>query len=99
MICNSKQSWEVGNTVRAGFMTVTIKSKCFTPGDGLPDLYICANASGDKLYAFIPHNGCTRITPDEARDAIVVHRRHTERLAAQASVKASVSREIDALFA
>ena len=99
MISNSKQQWEVGQTVRAGFMSVTIKAKCFTPGDGLPDLYICANAAGDKLYSFVPHNGCTRITPDEARDAIAVHRHHTERLAAQASVKTSDFCEIDALFA
>lgn len=73
MIRNSKQEWEVGNEVRAGFVKVTIKAKCFTPGDGLPDLYICTNAAGDKLYAFIPHNGLTRITEEEARDAIGVH--------------------------
>ena len=99
MIRNSKQQWEVGQTVRAGFMSVTIKAKCFTPGDGLPDLYICANGAGDKLYAFIPHNGCTRISVEEAREAMDVHRRHAERLAAQAIAKAASSREIDTLFA
>ena len=99
MIRNSKQQWEVGQTVRVGFVSVVVKAKCFTPGDGLPDLYICANAGGDKLYAFIPHNGLTRITVDEARDAIAVHERHAARLAALAIAKAQAAREIDALFA
>ena len=99
MIRNSKQQWEVGNTVRAGFVSVTIKAKCFTPGDGLPDLYICTNAAGDKLYAFIPHNGLARITADEARDAIAAHERHSARLADQAIARAKRAAEVDVLFA
>lgn len=99
MIRNSKQQWEVGNSVRAGFVTVTIKAKCFTPGDGLPDLYICTNAAGDKLYAFIPHNGLTRIDAEEALEAIEVHRRHTESLARDAIARAQGAARIDALFA
>ena len=99
MISNSKQSWEVGNIVRAGFMTVTIKAKCFTPGDGLPDLYICANAAGDKLYAFIPHNGLSRIDAAEARAAIETHRRHADRLAQQVIARAKRVDAFDALRA
>jgi hypothetical protein len=99
MIGNSKQQWEVGQTVRAGFMSVVVKAKCFTPGDGLPDLYICANAAGDKLYSFVPHNGCARITTEEAREAMAVHRRHADRLAAIAIARAKGTSAVAALFA
>lgn len=99
MIRNSKQQWEVGQTVKAGFVSVVVRAKCFTPGDGLPDLYICSNVAGDKLYMFIPHNGLTRISADEARNAIDTHRKHAERLAQQAIARAQRVDAFDALFA
>ena len=99
MIRNSKQSWEVGQTVKAGFVSVVVRAKCFTPGDGLPDLYICSNAAGDKLYAFIPHNGLTRISAEEARNAIAVHERHAARLAQDAIARAQRVDAFEALFA
>lgn len=99
MITNSKQQWEVGQTVRAGFVSAVIKAKCFTPGDGLPDLYVCTNVSGDKLYSFVPYHGLTRITADEAQAAMDVHRRHAERIANGAIERARAAADIDALFA
>ena len=99
MIKNSKQAWEVGETVKAGFVSAVVKAKCFTPGDGLPDLYICTNVAGDKLYMFVPYHGLTRISEEEARNAISVHKRHTERLAAMAAANFDARRAIDALFA
>ena len=49
MITRTKQSWEVGQTVKSGFMTLTVKAKIATPGDGLPDAYILINAAGTQL--------------------------------------------------
>lgn len=60
MIKNSKQNWEIGQTVKVGFMTLEVLSKEPTPGDYLPDAYILQSAKG-KQYRFVPHNGLEAI--------------------------------------
>lgn len=58
MIQRSKQKWEIGQTVKVGFMALKVEAKVPTPGDWLPDAY--ALSSNDKFYRFVPHNGLTR---------------------------------------
>lgn len=58
MVRNSKQSWEVGSTVKVGFLSLNVLAKIATPGDWLPDCY--ALTSNGKFYKFVPHNGLTR---------------------------------------
>lgn len=60
MIQNSAQDWTVGNTVRVGFLTLTVKRIELTPGDYKPDAYILEAKSGQQ-YRFVPHNGLQRI--------------------------------------
>lgn len=60
MITRSKQNWEVGNTVKVGFLSLRVLS-VRAEFDGLPDIYTLANQDGTRLYEFIPHNGLTRI--------------------------------------
>ena len=97
MITKTKQSWSVGATVKAGFVTVVVKAVCATPG--APDAYVCTNTAGTQLYSFVPHNGLTKITAEEAREMIAVSERHAAKLAAQAIAKASAKHKIDAIFA
>lgn len=59
MISRTKQNWTPGQTVRVGFLTLTIVEKVATPGNWLPDQYVLTNRSG-AFYKFIPHNGLTR---------------------------------------
>ncbi len=49
-------------------MTLNIRAALKTPGDYLPDAYILSNLRGDKLYKFVPHNGCQAITIDKAKE-------------------------------
>ena len=60
MIKNSKQTWEVGEAVKVGFLTLIVCAKIATPGDFAPDAYAMTTAKGDKFYRFVPHNGLTR---------------------------------------
>lgn len=61
MITKSKQVWQVGETVKVGFMSLRILAKVATPGNYLPDQYALTNADGSRFYRFIPHNGCSRV--------------------------------------
>lgn len=99
MITKTKQSWEVGATVKVGFLSLVVKAAVATPGDYLPDAYILANAAGTQLYKFVPHNGLEKITTAEARGMLDAAERNASRLAAKAIAKAADSREIDELFA
>jgi hypothetical protein len=56
-----KQCWEVGETVKVGFMSLRVLAKVATPGNYLPDQYALTNADGSRFYRFIPHNGCARV--------------------------------------
>ena len=58
MIRNTKQNWEIGQTVKVGFMSLRVVAKVPTPGDYMPDAY--ALTGNGKLYRFVPHNGIAR---------------------------------------
>lgn len=57
MITRSKQTWQVGEQVKVGFMSLRVLAAQATPGDYLPDAYVLTNAKADKFYRFVPHNG------------------------------------------
>lgn len=59
MITNSKQAWEVGQTVKVGFMSLEVVAKVATPGDYMPDAYALKSAKG-VFYRFVPHNGLSK---------------------------------------
>jgi hypothetical protein len=61
MIRNSNQAWEVGETVKVGFLTLRVMAKEPTPGDYMPDAYILINKDGSRKYRFVPHNGLERM--------------------------------------
>lgn len=60
MITNSKQNWQVGKTVKIGFMTLKVTG-VRAVRDGLPDIYSLVSLDGTKEYEFTPHNGLVRI--------------------------------------
>ena len=95
----AKQDFSIGNTVKVGFMTLVVKAKIPTPGDFLPDAYILANVAGTQLYKFVPHNGCEKISIDDARELLQAAERYAAREAAKAIAKAQAARKVDSLFA
>lgn len=60
MIKNSKQNWEVGSTVKVGFMSLVVKAARETPGDYAPDAYLLVSSKG-QYYEFVPHNGLNKL--------------------------------------
>jgi hypothetical protein len=60
MITKSKQNWQVGETVKVGFMSLIVAAKVPTPGDYLPDAYALTNKGATAFYRFVPHNGLSR---------------------------------------
>jgi len=60
MILNTKQKWDIGNTVRVGFLQLRVIS-CKAIKDGMPDIYGLKSLDGKREYEFIPHNGLRRI--------------------------------------
>lgn len=60
-VTSGKQKWQVGQTVKVGFLTLKVIKFIPTPRDGMPDEYQLTDASETKLYSFIPHNGLTRL--------------------------------------
>jgi hypothetical protein len=60
MITRSAQLWEVGETVKVGFLSLRITAKEPTPGDYAPDAYHLTDRSGTKKYRFVPHKGLER---------------------------------------
>lgn len=63
MINKSKQTWQVGETVKVGFMQLRVVSLEPTPGDYLPDAYLLCGlgANESRKYRFVPHNGLERL--------------------------------------
>jgi len=61
MIQNSRQIWEIGSTVRVGFLTLRVVGKIPTPGDYAPDAYRLTSLDGRKAYEFVPHRGLHRL--------------------------------------
>lgn len=87
----TKQDWSVGATVKVGFLTLTMIAKIPTPGDFKPDAYVLASATKGTFYEFVPHNGLTKITADEARALLAEGKRLAGEQATDAIAKASAS--------
>ena len=66
MITNTTQTWQVGEAVKVGFLQLRVLARVPTPGDYAPDAYVLTNASGERFYRFVPHNGCTRFADLQA---------------------------------
>ena len=61
MITRTKQNWQIGETVKIGFLTgLTVIAKIPTPGDYAPDAYALSHAKTGRLYRFVPHRGIER---------------------------------------
>lgn len=60
MITRTKQNWQIGETVKIGFMTLRVIG-CRAVNDCLPDIYQLTSLDGKKFYEFIPHNSLTRV--------------------------------------
>ena len=99
MISNSKQNWSVGSNVKVGFMTLTVRAAVPTPGDYAPDAYILSNAAGTQLYLFVPHNGLTKISVEEARDMLATARAQADRVARLVIAQAAARTAVEGLFA
>ncbi|MDE2254168.1 MAG: hypothetical protein KGL42_07895 [Betaproteobacteria bacterium] len=102
MISNSKQSWEVGQAIRVGFMHLVVRAKVLTPGDYKPDAYILSNTAGTQLYKAVPYNGVQKISATEARELMADAERCAACLAAtvmdKARADARAMAEINALL-
>ena len=63
MITKTKQTWQVGETVKIGFMTLRVTGIELTPGDYKPDAYLLCGlaANADRKYRFVPHFGIERL--------------------------------------
>ena len=70
MISNSKQNWAPGSVVKAGFLSLIVKAAIPTPGDSYPDAYILSDKAGVRLYKFVPHNGLSSISVEEAKEML-----------------------------
>lgn len=69
MVNSSKQVWEVGQTVKVGFIAgLVVAAKCPTPGDYAPDAYALTQPSTGRFYRFVPHKGIERCR--DLRDAM-----------------------------
>lgn len=89
MITKSKQIWEIGQTVKVGFLSgLMVLAKVATPGDFAPDAYILQR--GEQLYKFVPHNGLEKIDADEAR-ALVSEAAQQKQQAEAAAMKSAQS--------
>ena len=98
MITKTKQNWNVGSTVKVGFMSLIVKSAIATPDDYLPDAYILTNLAGTQLYKFVPHNGLEKITVSEAKELMNQAEIYANKMAAKAIAKMMTVSEIDSLF-
>ena len=69
MITRSKQSWQPGNIVKVGFLSLMVQAAIETPKNYAPDAYLLSNAKGQN-YLFIPHKGLTRYDGQTSTEAI-----------------------------
>lgn len=60
MIRNTNQNWQVGETVKVGFLSLTVAAVVATPGDFRPDAYALVNKGATRFYRFTPHYGLER---------------------------------------
>lgn len=82
---SSKQDWAVGQTVRVGFMSLIVVAGLEATGDGNPGAYILT--SGTQLYSFVPHNGLSKITDEQAVAMCEESKRITAARAARAQAQ------------
>lgn len=61
MITKTDQSWEIGESVKVGFLSLIVTAKEPTPGDHKPDAYMLQSKDGTRNYRFVPHHGIERI--------------------------------------
>lgn len=61
MIKNTRQNWQIGSTVKVGFLTLRVIGAKETPGDYRPDIYLLENLKGTARYEFTPHCGLQKI--------------------------------------
>lgn len=88
MIKNTKQAWEIGQVVKVGFVAgLTIVAKVPTPG--APDAYVLVR--GESVYSFVPHNGLTKISQDDARVMVASAKRVAAANEAKATAAASAA--------
>ena len=78
---NSKQAWQVGQSVRCGFLTLTVIASLAPRGDGLPGAQILTN--GSQLYSFTPYSGLEKISDERAVELCEESKRITEAAAAR----------------
>lgn len=104
MIRNSKQNWTVGQTVRVGFLSLVVVAGLEASGDGNPGAYVLT--SGSQLYSFVPHNGLTKISDEEAVAMCEESKRITAARAARAqaqvarvSTNAAICQKLQAIAA
>ena len=97
MITKTAQNWTVGNTVKVGFLPLTVVAAVATPGDYLPDAYILA--SSKAFYRFVPHNGLEKITAEEAKEEVSRAKEIAARMASQAIENVSAQSAHAALLA
>ena len=62
MIRRTKQAWDIGKTVKVGFLQLEVVDMKAVH-DYLPDLYLLRR--GETYYRFIPHHGLTRLEQRE----------------------------------
>lgn len=93
MITKSKQQWEIGQTVKVGFLSnLIVLAKIATPGDFAPDAYLLRR--NEQLYKFVPHCGLSKIDLLEARELIADAKIQADREAAAAILKAAESARV-----
>lgn len=56
-----KQSWNLGESVKVGFLTLVVLAKEKNSDRYQPNAYLLRSITGDKFYQFVPHNGLTRL--------------------------------------
>jgi|GEM_PF-1271022 len=88
MIKNSKQAWEIGQQVKVGFLSgLTVIAKVATPGDYVPDAYVLLR--GEQFYSFVPHNGISKLSVEEAREMVAEGKRQNAAAEARAAQQAA----------
>ncbi|HEV2917581.1 MAG TPA: hypothetical protein VGW78_07610 [Candidatus Babeliales bacterium] len=60
MIKNTTQDWNIGSTVKVGFLKLKVLD-VRAEKDFLPDIYTLESLDGSKKYEFIPHHGLTKL--------------------------------------
>lgn len=60
----SKQDWNVGSTVKVGFLTLVVKAQLANSE------HVLANVAGTKLYHQTPYNGVQAVSLLEARELL-----------------------------